>query len=302
MTGRVQTHISKLDKSVNWVIPFGKGAVETRFVQKRSDYIISYVSSHSGCRMGCQFCYLTQQKQTSFDHVDIQGYRRQLSFALRHYMREVARGAPRANRVNVNFMARGEALSNKWVVNHYPKLYQELNKLTVTPQLSLKMNISTIMPHTVGDRELRDIFRYSPANVYYSLYSLDDGFRDKWMPNAMPVHRALQKLRQYEIDTEGVVDTPVTFHWAYIKGHNDDITGAHQIAKQLKSMWFRAKFNLVRFNPHPNLERQGIVEPEEPKLMELFSIISDALGHDRSYMVPRVGRDVSASCGMFIEQ
>ena len=245
--------------------------------------------------MGCKFCYLTQQNQTSFDHVDINGYKQQLSFSLRHYKEQEDQ---KANRINVNFMARGEALANKFVINNYPHLYDEMNAMVQEQSLKLKMNISTIMPNTIGSRQLRDIFRGSPANVYYSMYSLNDKFRDEWIPNAIPVQKALEKLRQYEDDAKGIIENPVTFHWAYIKGHNDDLKSAHDIAKMLKTMQFRAKFNLVRFNPHPNLKE---VEPEEPRLLELFHIISDALGNNASYIVPRVGQDVFASCGMFIE-
>lgn len=294
---------SKIDRSVNWITPYGKGTVETRYVRKKPDYFIAYVSSHSGCRMACKFCYLTQQKQTTFDYVTPESYQGQFKTVLQHYVNEVSTDNDSiAERVNVNFMARGEALANKWIVNNYSDVYHLLNNEALECGLRMKMNISTIMPNTIRDRRLSDIFMGLPAHVYYSMYSLDPVFRREWMPNAMPTELALDKLKQYEDNAAPDVNTPVTFHWAFIRGHNDSIEGVKNIAKMLRERKFRAKFNLVRFNAHPNLEMQGIVEPEEPKLIELFNIISDALGHDRSYMVPRVGKDVAASCGMFIEQ
>jgi adenine C2-methylase RlmN of 23S rRNA A2503 and tRNA A37 len=337
---------STIDKSVNWVTPFKRGTIETRFVQKKPEYFIGYVSSHSGCKMGCKFCYLTQQNQTTFDHVTVEKYVDQFKTVINYYgdrlhpkkdvktmlnierlRKYVAHHTPiygsndpfvvravntlkqeeeelipieSASRMNINFMARGEPLANKYVVNEWSKIasgFEQANPFN----LMLKNNISTIMPNTIKHRKLSDIFGIYKPHVYYSMYSVDNEFRDEWIPNAMPVEQALEKLKEYE-DFAPELKTPVTFHWAYIKGHNDNLEKTRELAKLIKGLGFRAKFNLVRFNPHPNLEAKGICEPDEGKLQELFDIISDALGHPKSYIVPRVGKDVFASCGMFIDQ
>ena len=58
------------------------------------------------------------------------------------------------------------------------------------------MNISTIMPYTIKDRSLCDIFGNTPVNLYYSLYSINEKFKQKWMPNAIPSLTALDKLQE----------------------------------------------------------------------------------------------------------
>lgn len=70
--------------------------------------------------MKCKMCYLTQNGNTSFDHVDIPNYTKQITTVLDFYQKNRIQTA---NRCNINFMARGEPLANKFVINQYPQLY-----------------------------------------------------------------------------------------------------------------------------------------------------------------------------------
>ena len=236
-------------------------------------------------------------------------------------------GSTAAFRLNVNFMARGEPFANKYVLGNYSSIYARFKDLAAESGLKLKVNISTIMPRipaltarplhqTLGWHDSDGTLEYNKKvyegaiypipeelnqlpHIYYSMYSLNPTFRGEYLKNAMPVHEALNILKEYEDFASRFIDTPLTFHWAYIKGKNDSREEARTIAKELKSRGFRAKFNLVRFNPYM---KSTDVEPEEPRLQELLDIINSGLGHPRSYIVPRVGKDVYASCGMFIEE
>lgn len=284
---------SSLDKSVNWISKYGKGNVETRFVRKRDDYFIAYVSSHSGCNQGCKFCHLTQQSQTTFDHVGVDAYLEQFTRVVDYYDEQVNLGEPRAERVNINFMARGEPLANKYLINYYPGLFSYLKYRADCSDLNLKVNISTIMPYVMRHRKLTDVFKGFPAHVYYSMYTVDEKFRKEWIPNAIPVGEALDKLKEYEESTS--ISYPVTFHWALINGKNDSVEGAKETAKVLRDYKFKSKFNLVRYNPHENSNSE-----ESQRIEEIFNIINSAFDSSRSYIVPRVGPDVKASCGMFI--
>jgi 23S rRNA (adenine2503-C2)-methyltransferase len=295
---------SVLDASVNWTEPFGKGQIETRYVRRKPEAVAAYVSSHSGCKMGCGFCHLTAQGRTSFDHVPISLYRRQLELVLRHYasLSPGTPGSPAAQRVNVNFMSTGEALANTNVINKYPELHNTLAAVAREHELKLKMNVSTIMPRTLGKRELSDVFQGYPTYVYYSLYSLNPVFRREWFTGcAMPVEDALQKLERYMRDVDDELDTPITFHNAYIEGHNDSLEDARAVARRLRPFRGRAKYNIVRYNPTDKQASEGLREPPLERLQEILQIVNgEGLQHPRSYIVPPVGPDVFASCGTFV--
>ncbi|RYE12592.1 MAG: hypothetical protein EOP34_10540 [Rickettsiales bacterium] len=203
-----------------------------------------------------------------------------------------------ATRININFMARGEPLANKYVIKNYAQIYDLFNATTKCTNLKPKVNISTIMPQSFIGHNLFDIFKGN-AHIYYSLYTANSKIRENFMPNACNIKTALDNLKDYENKSIALgIKYPITFHWAIIEGVNDKIEDVLYTADVLAEYKFKSKFNLVRYNPH---ELSNTSEPSEDKLKQIFNIISKAVGVEDSYIVPRVGKDVSASCGMFIK-
>lgn len=338
----LQTIKSTYEPSTNFLFNYGKGVIEARYVRKdvrpyvrpyvhkilnnvvkaptpgtrghfdvipKKSYIACYVSSHNGCSMGCQMCFLTHNRDTSMKHVDIETYLLQIETVLEHYRKVTSvpsdlsadqdtpekEREPLADRCNINFMSKGDALANKYLLLQYPVLYEGMDRLCRRYGLYVKPNISTIMPLTVRDRALYDIFQDYPAYLYYSLYSIDPAFRERWLPNALPYLDALDKLKIFQ---ETRKDRPIiTFHWSLIKGQNDQIDEAKKMAKILKSYDFDAKLNIVRFNPHPNVSDQ---EADPSTIEEIFQILSDVFENDQSYIVPRLDVKTKTPCGMFV--
>lgn len=290
----------------NWIIPYGKSFLEARYVKRTATSVSTYVSSHNGCKMACKFCWLTKQKQTSFLHTTLDGYDAQMRTIMDGIPDDDFRGVDkRAVKVNVNFMARGEAMANKTMLNEYARLYASLDGIVRARGFKgVKMNVSTIMPHAVAARHLIDVFGDAPVHIYYSLYSTNEAFRKTWLPNAMPFGPALDKLAAFQ--QARLARTPhdvptVVFHWAFIKGQNDSPAEIQNVLREIRARPFvNTKFNLVRYNPFDATSE----EPSDAALHALFAAMNGGMTNtsiaQNSRIIPRADAAVFASCGQFI--
>lgn len=281
---------SQQDRSINFVEDSLTGFLESRYVRKVQDYFICYLSSQSGCNRGCKFCHLTVTKQTKFDNSLPVDYLSQASKVLKHYKQD----GQQAEYVHYNFMARGEALANPHMLENADSILFELGKLATSFQstLGVKFNVSTIMPKTL-DKPLKEIFRVVHPTIYYSLYSVRDEFRKKWMPQAMPTDDALALLRDYQEFSK----KKIKIHHCFIAGENDGEDDVLAMIAALDRHGLDVEFNLVRYNPYSEAQGQ---ESSDEVIARNLSIINDAL-RGKVQMIPRVGPDVFASCGMFVE-
>lgn len=278
------------DASVNFVTPHDDGgAFEARYVRRKEDYFITYLSSHTGCNKACRVCHLTQTRQTMMTPASADDYYLQGLQVFRHY-----RELDDAQRVNFNFMARGEPLANPTVLNSWDRVQRPLQSLAEQHALAAKYNISTIMPEEMTQKTLYEVFGDSGAQIYYSLYSLNPEFRKRWLPKAMDPHKALWQL----VDWQQKTGQLVTLHWAFIEGENDDEKTLYDIAMAIAVRCLDVKFNLVRYNPYSPAQGK---EPSEEVIQRNFDYMAEACGHEKSRIVPRVGFDVKASCGMFVD-
>lgn len=279
---------SSVDDSVNFVMPATDGGYwECRYVRREPDYFICYLSSHSGCNRGCRFCHLTTTGQTTM--MDARGglFLKQADLVLKHYQTQ----AP-AKYVHFNWMARGEPLCNRTILEDSAGLLGSLGMVAMEHGLIPKFNISTIMPTTLK-KPLDEIFRITHPTIYYSIYSIKEAFREKWLPGAMPVKQALEMLVDFQRSTKKIVK----LHWCFIEGENDDVVELQQMLELINSVGLRAEFNVVRYNPYsPQYGR------ESPNLPLLESVLKMQTKGSPVQTVPRVGPDVFASCGMFFDR
>ncbi len=318
---------SQEDSSVNFVAETEDGGkIETRFVQRTPEYFIVYLSSHTGCNKSCRMCHLTATGQTYFTPVTPEEYYQQAERVF-GYWQTVRQ--EETDTVHFNFMARGEPLANthmlqpsqwrpwQWFQGGHSdapttsKILLPLFELANAHGLQGRMKISTIMPYEMENVDLYDLF-VGAAQIYYSLYSVNERFRKRWLPKALPTDVALEKLKEYQshhVDNDhtwgffnkrwwahGAVDNPVAFHWAFIEGENDSVEDVEATCQAILDSGVKGQFNLVRYNPPNDKSKESSPEVFERN----FKIISEALGHPGSQIIPRVGFDVKASCGMFV--
>lgn len=289
---------SSEDASVNFLFPArdGEGTFEARYV-RRADrpYFIGYLSSHAGCDKACRMCHLTQMGQTSMTPADLSIYAAQAARVMAHY---AVLPPAAAEFMNWNFMARGEPLANPLVLGNFAELEKTLRHIAGDFRVPrCQMNLSTIMPREIEGRDLKDIIGPSRpgVNLYYSLYSMRPEFRRRWLPKAMDPEFALNMLTEWQMSGEG---GEVVLHHALIKGENDTDEDAALIVKALKKRGLKTRFNLVRYNPFSPAQGE---EANGMDARRILRTLGDAMGDPRTQIVPRVGRDVKASCGMFVE-
>lgn len=276
--------ISEVDSSLNYIIPKSDGGfLESRFVQRSSDYFIVYLSSHTGCNQACRMCHLTQSKQTMMTSASLEDYLEQARNVLENvdYTALKAKGL---KRVKFSFMARGEPLLNETIQTNWDVLRRELRNL-VPGYYDVEFNISTIYPKEFT-MLLQDIFKTADVTIYYSIYSYVDEFRKKWLGKAENIRKVLPKLKWFASSTP----CKVKFHSAFIEGENDSIREVEILKGIIR--WDYGNdfnFNIVKYNPYS--DRFG-KETDPKNLFKIRQILN-------AKVKSRVGYDVKASCGMF---
>lgn len=296
MTDNLITLTSTLDKSVNFITPAnGVGFFEARHVRREpkpgaEDYVICYLSSQSGCAAACRMCHLTQSGQNEFVNASLQDFLDQAETFFAFYDSHKP-----AELVHFNFMARGEPLSNDLIMTDSAKLLDMLGGLAQARGVKSKFLVSSIFPKEMGDRSLADIFPTIHPEIYYSLYSISSKFRRRWLPKAHAAEHGLDLLKAWQ-DTTGKVPK---IHFAFIKGENDSEQDMRDMAEAINSRGLRVNLNIVRYNPHN--ERVGI-EPDEHVIQRNTELLAGLIGAEKYRIVPKVGFDVKASCGMFVDK
>jgi len=109
----------------------------------------------------------------------------------------------------------------------------------------------------------------------------------------MDIEKAFKKLQELQQKT----NINLAIHWAFIDGENDSQESVSKLMKMVEEYRLHLKFNLVRYNPFS--EKQG-KESSEEIIAKRFEEITPYMKVEGSRIVPRVGFDVKASCGMFV--
>lgn len=291
MNDKLITLTSVLDQSVNFILPSSHvGAYEHRFVRREAEYVIFYLSSQSGCDQACRMCHLTATGQNRLDNAMHKDFMDQAERLFAYYDTQ-----PKANLVHFNFMARGEALNNPLILGDSDRLLSSLKAMADQRGMESKFLISTILPDVLGGVGLEDIFQGIKPEIYYSLYSVNPEFRRRWLPKAMSADLGLDVMKAWQ-ESSGKVPK---IHFAFIEGQNDSEDDMLAMADAINQRELKVNLNIVRYNPHS--ERHGR-EPDESVIIRNTDLLAGLIGAKRVRIVPKVGFDVKASCGMFVDK
>ena len=281
----IQVLNSTQDSSVNFVEQQLEGFLESRYVRKCDERFIAYLSSQTGCNRSCKFCHLTVTGQTSFSDSSHNDFLGQALQVFKHYRQQKP-----ATYMHYSFMARGEPLCNKTIIDESTDLFSALGHLALDEGLPSKFNVSTIIPVTLK-KSLIEIFPLVTPMIYYSIYSVNEAWRKEWLPTAMPAKEALRMLKEYQQFSKKFIK----IHCAFIKDENDSEEDLENMCKTILDTGLFCEFNLVRYNPASPAQGE---ESSEDRLKHISEYMHRRLG-GKAQIIPRVGFDVSASCGMF---
>lgn len=239
----------KIKESISFIKNFGNSIIETICVRHRRNIISVYLSSHNGSRR--ETGWLTVSDQSKITNVEPDLYNDQLRTVLNYVNAGIQNRNNILNdktRVDINFMAYGEPLANKFILNNYAEVSTDLDSIVKSYGYSdTRINISTMLPLVCYGGILSEnalISSFCNRNVllkpriYYSLYSLSDDFRKNWIPLALPWQIGLVMLKEYQY----VSDMPITIHFPLIKNNNDERHDYHSMASILEGF----RFNKLR--------------------------------------------------------
>lgn len=297
--------VSEIDSSVNTIKPTVDGGYfESRFVQRTEDTFIIYLSSMSGCDKACRFCHLTQTNQLMMNHSNFRDYLDQTRAILDLSKSIVEKDS--IKNIHVNFMARGDLLNNSEFLFDPYRLVVSLELLIKTyyPDATTKFKLSTIFPKDTGPRpnhspitfadefveSIKDLRERDSKDVeiYYSLYSLKESFRKKWIPKALSPQEVGGILKG--------THKGLRLHHALIAGQNDSDEDVDLIHQWLEEFDLKVMVNIVRYNPaNDHCGKESSDEVRSRYILRLGQ-------SDRVLLVQEIplrGKDVYASCGMF---
>jgi 23S rRNA (adenine2503-C2)-methyltransferase len=142
--------------------------------------------------------------------------------------------------------------------------------------------------------QIRKLKEALPVALAVSLHAPNDALRSRLMPinDAYPIAQLLEACREYlEVSPRDFI----TFEYVMLKGVNDSVDNARELAKLLTTV--SAKVNLIPFNP---FEDSGFERSDMARVKRFQQVLLDA-GFVATIRKTR-GDDIDAACGQLAGQ
>lgn len=227
------------DGTVKWLIAKGNGqAVETVFIPEPARGTLC-ISSQVGCALDCAFCA-----------TGAQGFNRNLTSAeIIAQVWYANQQLPRRSNgewavTNIVFMGMGEPLANYRKVVAATQILLSDNAYGLSRR-RVTVSTSGIVPH------IEKLGAECNVSLAVSLHAPNNELRDRLVPinKLHPIEGLLQACWDY---AEKRANRYVTFEYVMLRGVNDSIAHADQLAELLLGK--PAKVNLIPFNPFDGTE------------------------------------------------
>ena len=264
------------DGTVKMLLEFNDGSnVET--VLMRYDYGNAIcVSSQVGCNMGCKFCasgLLKKQRDLTPGEMVAQVLK----------MQEYLDNEGKGERVShIVIMGSGEPFDNYDNVMSFIRITNDQKGLAIGAR-HITVSTSGIAPK---------IKEYSKAgiqvNLAISLHASNDEIRNRLMPvnKAYPLKVLFEAIKEYEHNA----DRRVTIEYILLKGINDSIANADELAELLKGTF--AYVNLIPYN---EVQENEFKRSDKTSVRAFYERLKS---HGVNVTIRKeFGTDIDAACG-----
>ena len=234
------------------------------------------VSSQVGCNMGCKFCasgLIKKQRDLDASEMILQVMKMQ------EYLDKEGKG----ERVShIVIMGSGEPFDNYEKVMRFIRIANEAKGLAIGAR-HITVSTSGIAPKIV---------EYSKeglqVNLAISLHASNDETRNKLMPinKAYPLDKLFNAIREYCVNA----DRRVTIEYILLKGINDSLKNADELADLLKGIF--AYVNLIPYN---EVEENEFKRSDKQSVRAFYEKLKN-----RGVNVTirkEFGSDIDAACG-----
>jgi 23S rRNA (adenine2503-C2)-methyltransferase len=262
----------------------GGGLVETVLIPEANRATLC-VSSQVGCSLDCSFCSTGKQGfEKDLSAAEIIG---QVWLAIKSY--DAFQSGNGRVVSNVVMMGMGEPLLNFDNVVAAMELMMEdlaygISKRRVT------LSTSGVVP------ALDRLAEVSEVSLAVSLHAPNDALRSQLVPvnRRYPIAELLRSARNY-IDAQKDAKRVVTIEYTLIKGVNDQVEHARELAQLLQD--FPCKINLIPFN---TFDLSDYERPSGNAVSRFWQTLIDA-GYIVTVRTTR-GDDIDAACGQLVGQ
>lgn len=267
------------DGTIKWLVTLDDGASVEMVYIPQGDRGTLCVSSQVGCSLDCSFCATGKQgfsRDLRADEIVGQLWRAKKTLG------EFEDGSRVIS--NVVFMGMGEPLLNFENVVDSVAIMMDDNAYGLSKR---KVTVSTsgVVP------SIDKLALHVDPSLAISLHAPNNVLRDQLVPinKKYPIEMLLESVRGY-LAAMPDVHRKVTIEYTLIKGVNDSVTQAEELALVLASV--PCKINLIPFNPFSGVS----LDRPSPKSIKNFQECLVRHGYTVTIRSTR-GDDVSGACG-----